>query len=199
MKNGLPKNLSQAIEEAEFFTNKVRGKSFPISEMFQLPDTLPWNVFAIFMPPRVTNLSCVRMMQMAGRGLRVWEEIDVDHFTFLFSDKPRLYLIERSERPTKSTMGLSPDQLLATKSTFTELGRYAIAMGMYHELTGKYLDSEETFTWFPRERRPQNGGVASGHWNLSSRKVRFHKSDSDLEFSYGGARLEIPVPLKLHA
>lgn len=189
-------NLIIALQEAEAFHKKAFGEEVHLSKMFALPKTLPWNeLIAVFQPAGADNRACVKAMQAVMGGNAAYEEVDVNSYSnSSASGKPRLFLIERSERPTADTMGMSPDQLIATKREFIGLGAYALAMGQYFMATGKYLD-EPTWTWFPNDRLP-SGYVARGHWGPGSRQVGFRWSRPSHGSSNAGAREAISVPLK---
>ncbi|MFA6340768.1 MAG: hypothetical protein WCX27_00805 [Candidatus Paceibacterota bacterium] len=194
-------NIKEALREAENFHKKAFGglfkKGVSLEKLFVLPETLPWqNVIAIFVPKGADYGADIKAMAKARKGLNVYEEEKVNSYSNSQAEgRHRLYIIERSERPTKETMNMSPDQLVETGKQFLGLGAYAIAMGNYHEATGSYLDSGETVTWFPKDCL-SDGRVASGYWHPGSVGVRFswnHSGDSHPDW---GARLAIEVSLK---
>ncbi len=199
----LPRNLAEALAESEAFTRECFGlKNIPsLSKLFVLPEKLPYDVFAAFVPAGADYRDCVNAMKKARKGLAVYEEEDVNKYSNSQAvDKSRLYLIERSERPNKDTMGLSPDKLIETGKTFLGLGPYAVVMGQYHMATGKYLDLE-TWTWFPKDRLLDKNGcktgeVANGDWRPDGTRVGFGWSIAAGEYACAGARLATEVPLK---
>ncbi|MFA6227360.1 MAG: hypothetical protein WC631_02710 [Candidatus Paceibacterota bacterium] len=188
-------NLSFAIGLAEHQADKLFGYKANIAEMFALPEVLPWKeVIAILQPSGVDNRQAVNSLQKYGLS-KAYEEVDVNKYKYHeASDKPRLFLIERNPRPTKNTMGKSPNTLVKTGRLWLPLKVYALAFGQYYEATNQYLDPE-TWTWFPTERL-SDGEVAYGYWNPSDRNVRFHWINAGGEIDGMGAREAIEVPLK---
>ena len=188
-------DLFSQLSKAEAFTKEYFGVSVKLAEIFQIPETVPWeSVLPVFVPAGFNNRKGFELLQKLG--LNSWEETDVmRHSDSSASDKHQLFLIQNSERPDKDTMEMSPNQLRKTGNLFLNLKGYAIAMGLYHQSTKGYLDSKETFTWFP-ENRLSSGEVACGKWNPGDRRVGFYCSNPDYENDYGGARLAISVSLE---
>lgn len=147
-------DLIYAIACAETQANVIFGYKEGIA-LFALPkpEEIPWKeIIAILLPPGIDNRQAVDSLQKYD--LAKWEETDVNRYSgHEASDKPRLFLMERNQRPTKSTMGKSPDALVKTGRLWLPLKAYALAFGQYYESTKQYLDSE-TWTWFPTERLP---------------------------------------------
>lgn len=192
------------IEASEAYTKKAFGLTVKFSEMFNLsviPDLLlaiQWtSVLPVFIPQGVDNRQAVNSLVTAGHK-KPYESVDVMQYKGSeASDKPNLYLIEHSVRPNADTMGWSPNNLVKTgkRKLWLPQKGYAIAQGLHHLVTSKYLDSE-TFTWFPGETLP-GGRSAGGLWRSGLGGVRFDWADSAGECVLYGARLAIPVPLKL--
>jgi hypothetical protein len=188
-------DLAQWLAKAEVFAKKYFDLEVKLSEVFQIPETVPWkSILPVFVPAGVNNRKVFEFLFKLG--LNPWEETDVMNYTNSgASNKHQLFLINNSERPDKDTMGLSLNKLRQTQKLFLGLCGYGMAMGFYHEVAKEYLDPKETFTWFPEDRLP-DGGVARGCWYSGDHEVRFDWYDPDCELGFGGARLAISVPFK---
>lgn len=187
--------LITALSLAEHQAHHLFGYKADIAKMFALPEVLPWKkIIAILLPSGLDNRQAVNSLRKYG--LAKWEETDVNKYSgSKASGKTQLFLMERSVRPTKNTMGNSPDTLVKTDRLWLPLKAYALAFGQYYESTHKYLDAE-TCTWFPTERL-SGGGVAYGYWYPDDRYVRFLWDYADCEDDGMGAREAIEVPLKV--
>ena len=188
-------DLFSQLSKAEAFTKEYFGVSVKLAEIFQIPETVPWeSVLPVFVPAGFNNRKGFELLQKLG--LNSWEETDVMLYSnSSASDQHQLFLIQNSERPDKDTMGMSPNTLRETKKQFLNLKGYAMAMGLHHQSTKRYLDSKETFTWFPEDRL-SGGWFACGYWIPGCRRVRFCWGNPDYECVGGGARLAISVSLE---
>jgi len=154
---------------------------------------IPWTkVHAIF-DPGLTNREMVTKA-LKGQNVGVHEEFDVtDYYGSQSRGRQTLYLINDSIRPDEDTMGLSPNQLLATGKSYLSLRGYGLAQARQKFLEREFLDPQ-TYTWFP-ENRLAGGSVADGSWRSGTGKVRFNWFGPGYRFPNGGARVAIPVPL----
>ncbi|MEK7644740.1 MAG: hypothetical protein AAB391_00240 [Patescibacteria group bacterium] len=175
-------NALKAIEEAEDFAEKHFGHRPDLRKQFTMPKVLPWKiVIAVYDPGTLTHRQAVEQALKAQPKLKsVYEERDLmDYKDAKASGKPTLRFVERSTQPTPDTMNLTADEMVATGRVFLDLRGYIIAFGMYHKVTGHFLDPK-TWTRFPTSRLP-DGGVASGYWFPGYSKVRF-------DWDYAGYR-----------
>ena len=153
-----------------------------LRKRFTMPKVLPWKiVIAVYDPGTLTHRQAVEQALKAQPKLKsVYEERDLmDYKDAKASGKPTLRFVERSTQPTPDTMNLTADEMVATGRVFLDLRGYIIAFGMYHKVTGHFLDPK-TWTRFPTSRLP-DGGVASGYWFPGYSKVRF-------DWDYAGYR-----------
>ncbi len=187
-------DLFSQLSKAEAFAKKHLDVLVRLTDIFQIPETIPWkSVLPVFVPAGFDNRKGFELLQKLG--LNPWEETDVMQYSgSATSDQHQLLLIQNSERPDKDTMGLSPNQLRKTGNLFLNLKGYAIAMGFYHKCTESYLDPE-TFTWFPEDWLSV-GLVACGDWSSGDRGVRFGWDGPDCVLDGRSARLAISVSLK---
>lgn len=168
-------NALKAIKEAEDFAEKHFGHRPDLRKQFTMPKVLPWKiVIAVYDPGTLTHRQAMDQALKAQPKLKtVFEEQDLmDYKDAKASGKPTLRFIERSTQPTPDTMNLTADEMVATGRVFLDLRGYIIAFGMYHKVTGHFLDPE-TWTRFPTSRLP-GGYVADGRWGPGSSEVRFY-------------------------
>ena len=187
-------DLNFWIAKTEEFAKKYIGVEINLRERFAIPAELPWaSVIPVFDPGGITNRGAVEKA-LKSLGLAVYEEVDVMNYSGSKANKePTLHFIQNSLRPDDDTMGLSPNQLVATNKNWLDLRGYALAFGVHHFATGEYLDPR-TWTRFPNARLA-DGEVANGHWLPDNRRVKFDWYHSDYRNEYRGARLAIRVPL----
>ncbi|MEK9131749.1 MAG: hypothetical protein AAB447_02475 [Patescibacteria group bacterium] len=190
-------NAAQAIKEAEDFAEQYFGHRPDLLKQFMMPETLPWKkeVIAVYDPGTLTNREAVEKALKSQKSIaNIWEETDVTRYSGSeATGRPTLRFIERSARPTEDTMGLSADEMVATKRTFLDLRGYVIAFATYFKATKGFLDSE-TWTRFPNNRLP-DGKVAHGYWHPGSSEVRFSWYYSDNRDSCIGAREAVECSL----
>jgi len=188
-------DLDQQLEETEAFAKAVLGEKISLRKTFSIPETIPWQkVFAIF-DPGFTNREMVEKA-LKGQNIGVYEEIDVMNYYGAQSlGRQALWLINGSIRPDEDTMGLSPNQLLATGKTYLGLRAYGLAQAKQKFLKQVLLDSK-TYCWFPENRLP-DGSVAHGNWYPDPGEVRFRWLSPSNRYPSGGARVAITVPLPL--
>jgi len=197
------RNAEVHIKAMEDYTKKAFGLEVHLAKIFNLSlipsllTTVSWtSVLPVFIP-KVNNRQAVDSLITGGFKnfkKKAYEVEDVMKYKESEASEPRLLLIESSPRPNTDTMGVSPRNLVKTGKLWLPLKGYAIAQGLYHQMTREYLDPE-TWTWFPGEISV--GQTAYGDWDPSYGDVRFYRRDSDFEYGYYGARLAIPVPLIL--
>lgn len=182
------------LDKCQEFSKKFLGVEIDLRERFTIPAELPWkSVIPVFDLGDMTNRDAVQKILKAS-GLAVYEEVDLmKYFGSEASKGPTLHFINNSIRPDDDTMGLSPDQLVATGKNWLDLRGYALAFAVHHFATGQYLDPQ-TFTWFPKSRL-SDGKVARGGWSSNDRGVRFNWSLSGDQDGRRGARLAMPCPL----
>lgn len=197
------RQVAVEIEAMETYARLVFGLEVKVAEMFNLsvlPELLAnvqgQSVLPVFLPAKLDNRQAVDSLTKAGFK-KPYKEVDVMQYLGSAGfEKPRLLLIENSARPSPDTMGMSPDSPVKTGKLWLPLKGYAIAQGLYHQLTDGYLDPE-TWTWFPGERLP-DGGTARGSWLPDDGDVGFCWSNfSDYERGDAGSRLAIEVPSNL--
>jgi hypothetical protein len=189
-------NALKALEEDEDFAEQSFGHRPDLRKQFTMPETLPWkSVIAVYDPGDLDNRAALNKALKAQKPLAdIYEESNVENYSGSeASGKPTLRFIERSKRPTKDTMGLSADEMVATKRTFLDLRGYAIALGTYHHATKGFLDSE-TWTRFPHNRL-RGGGVARGGWDPGGSQVCFDWDDADRRYSSAGGREAVECSL----
>ncbi len=189
-------NALKAIEEAENFAEQYFGHRPDLRKQFVMPQVLPWKiVIAVYDPGTLTHRQAVDQALKAQPKLKsVYEERDVmDYKDAQASGKPTLRFVERSTQPTPDTMNLTADEMVATGRVFLDLRGYIIAFGMYHKVTGHFLDPE-TWTRFPASRLP-GGGVAYGGWAPGSSRVGFRWLHAASRLSRVGGRVAVSVPL----
>jgi len=187
---------AQALKEAEDFAERMFGHRPDLRKQFAMPETLPWEkVIAVYDPGTLDNAQAIEKAIKSQRAIAdVYEEVPVNHYSgHKATGRPTLRFIEWSERPTEDTMGMSADDLVATKRTFLDLRGYAIAFGTYHKVTGRFLDSQ-TWTRFPNNRLP-GGEVAGGYWSPGHSRVYFGWYHSGSRNSDAGGREAVEVPL----
>ena len=186
-------DLDKWLDEAEKFAKDHLGVEVKLRKRFAIPKTLPWkSAIPVFDPGNLTNRAMFKLLNKLG--LNPWEEMDVMQYSgSKASGAPTLHLIQNSVRPDEDTMGMSPDQLVATQKSWIELRGYGLAFGLHHVVTNEYLDPQ-TFTWFPGNRL-RSVRVARGYWDAGARQVRFLWYYSFVLNPDGGARLAMSVPL----
>jgi len=184
------------LAKTQEFTKKFLGVEVDLRDRFAIPAPLPWrSIIPIFDPGTLTNRDAIKKTLKAS-GLAVGEEVDVMKYSGAEANKgPALHFIQNSIRPDEDTMGMSPDQLVATGKNWLDLRGYALAFSIYHFATGQYLDPQ-TFTWFPNTHL-SSGEVASGYWYPVTREVRFRWNDPGYRSGRSGSRLAIPATLVL--
>jgi hypothetical protein len=187
-------DLNFWLTKTEEFAEKHLGMKINLRERFAIPAELPWpSAIPIFCPAGMANRLAVKILKDSS-SLSVYEEVDVMKYSgSQATQEPDLYFIQNSVRPDEDTMGMSPDQLIATDKNWLDLRGYALAFGIYRFTTGKCLDPQ-TFTWFPNNRLA-GGEVAHGRWRPLYRQVRFNWHGPGDRDGDGGARLTISVPL----
>ena len=199
------RNAEVHIKAMEDYTKKAFGLEVHLAKIFNLSlipsllTTVSWtSVLPVFIP-KVNNRQAVDSLITGGFKnfkKKAYEVEDVMKYKGSeASDQLRLLLIESSPRPNTDTMGVSPRNLVKTGKLWLPLKGYAIAQGLYHQMTKEYLDPE-TWTWFPSETL-SDGRTAFGYWRPGYGNVGFGRRGSGYEDGYYGARLAIPVPLIL--
>ena len=198
------RNAEVHIKAMEDYTKKAFGLEVHLAKIFNLSlipsllTTVSWtSVLPVFIP-KVNNRQAVDSLITGGFKnfkKKAYEVEDVMKYKESEASEPRLLLIEASPRPNVDTMGVSPMKLVKTGKLWLPLKGYAIAQGLYHQMTREYLDPE-TWTWFPSETL-SDGQTALGRWLPDYGNVGFGRRGSDGEYGYYGARLAIPVPLIL--
>lgn len=198
------RNAEVHIKAMEDYTKKAFGLEVHLAKIFNLSlipsllTTVSWtSVLPVFIP-KVNNRQAVDSLITGGFKnfkKKAYEVEDVMKYKESEASEPRLLLIESSPRPNTDTMGVSPRNLVKTGKLWLPLKGYAIAQGLYHQMTREYLDPE-TWTWFPSETL-SDGQTALGRWLPDYGNVGFGRRGSDGEYGYYGARLAIPVPLIL--
>jgi len=110
------------------------------------------------------------------------------------SGAPTLHLIENSIIPNADTMGKSPNDLRETKKLYLRLRGYGLAFALCFSAKKVWLDSQ-TWTWFQRiaSRRLRRGRLLGS----GRPRVRFYWYSPGDRDSGGGARVAMPVSLKL--
>lgn len=189
-------NALKAIKEAEDFAEKHFGHRPDLRKQFTMPKVLPWKiVIAVYDPGTLTHRQAVDQALKAQPKLKtVFEEQDLmDYKDAKASGKPTLRFIERSTQPTPDTMNLTADEMVATGRVFLDLRGYVIAFGMYHKVTGHFLDPE-TWTRFPTSRLP-DGNVALGYWNPVCSEVCFYWRSAGCRVSDLGGREAVECAL----
>lgn len=189
--------LLDAISIAEIQASLLFGYNVNIAKMFALPETVPWKeTLAVLIPPGMDNRKVVNSLEKYKLVKR--EKVDVNYYSGSeASDKPKLFLVERSLHLTRNTMGKSPNALVKTSRIWLPLRGYALAFGQFFSATGGYLDVE-TWPWFPSERLPGDE-VACAGWNPDYCCVGFSWNNAALTSNFMGAREAIEVPLKTQA
>ncbi len=205
MKVKISREVEVPLEATEAYIKKVFGivtnleKMFRFSAVPELLGSVLWTkVLPVFIPQGVDNRQAVDSLVTVGFKNKPYEEVDVMKYEGSeSSDKPRLYLVNFSARPDDNTMGQSPKNLMKTGKLWLPLKGYAVALGLYNQMTGEYLDVEDR-SWFPGETLP-DGYTANGSWDSAGcgNNVQFYWNDSDYEHTSYGSRLAIPVPLNL--
>ncbi|TAK57997.1 hypothetical protein EPO17_00545 [Patescibacteria group bacterium] len=189
-------NALKALKEAEDLAEEFFGHRPDLRKQFTMPETLPWkSVIAVYDPGDLDNRATLNKALKAQKCLKdIYEESAVENYSGSeASGKPTLRFIERSEKPTENTMGLSANEMVATKRTFLDLRGYAIAFGTYHKATGRFLDSE-TWTRFPHNRL-RSGKVADGYWDPGCSQVDFCWFVAGLRLSRAGGREAVECAL----
>ncbi|PIQ92397.1 MAG: hypothetical protein COV70_00695 [Parcubacteria group bacterium CG11_big_fil_rev_8_21_14_0_20_39_22] len=171
-------DLPEWIGNMEKFSAKFLDHSVNLRKSFPIPDRLPWQKVLPIFDPCLTNRQMVDNA-LKSQGLGVCESTDVDKFTGAGAEEPKLYLIERTVEPM-SARSLPPKYAkLYFEGRMTrpiDLRRYGIGFGLYHDITGEYLDPR-TVTLFPENIYSPYGLVAYGSWCPDYRKVDFHRHD----------------------
>jgi len=191
-------NLDWWIDKTQKFTKEYLGVDIDLRERFDIPAELRWDsVIPIFDPGNLNNKDAVHNA-LRSQKLVVFEESEVSLYSGSEpSGTPTLHFIEKSVRPNRESMNLSPDTLRTTGENYLDMRGYVLAMAVYHFATGKYLDTE-TFTWFPESRMPGEN-VGCGFWfpgDSSNCLVGLYLSYPSNRNDHGGARVAIAVPLK---
>lgn len=160
-----------------------------------IPMSFPWQEFiAILVPPGVDN----RLAMEALKKYRLFFQGDLtvnSYRGYEASEKPRLFITKFQARPTKDTLGRSPDELVLTDRVWLPLKAYLLAFGQFHEGSSGFLD-ERTHTMFPNERENILGGVAHIGWSLDHQVISSsfcHRERVSEDF---GAREAVEIPLK---
>ncbi len=189
----------EAREKLHFF---LTGEEVHIKDMFVVDEaTLArTDIMPVFRPAGATNRMALDWKVKLGMKPS-YEEVDVMKYKGANGPKvPELYYINRSIRPDENTLGddaQSPDQLIAVPNiTWTNLYGWSDVDNLHFLITGKHLDSEGTWTWFPNDRLPGDGKVAFGYWYSG-----YDEADFYWGYRYGrnsniGARVAIPLLLK---
>lgn len=189
-------NAAQALKEAEAFAEQFFGHRRDLHLHFVMPETLLWKeVIAVYDPGTLNNRMAVDQALKAQSKLKnVYEERDLmDYKDAKASGKPTLRFIERSEKPTADLMGLSADEMVATKRPLLDQRGYIIAFGTYHKATDCFLD-RETWTRFPTSRLP-DGKVALGYWYPGRSQVYFNWNGAASRHSRFGGREAVECDL----
>lgn len=180
------------------------GQKIVLRDIFAVTgkDLTRTDLMPVFRPAGTTNRIAVRWKKRLR--IEVDEEEDVMKYTnSRGGNAPELYLINRSERPDKNTLGdnaKTPDELVALQKEMTQgevwldLYGWCDADSLFFAITGKHLDSK-TWTWFPSDRLDPDG-VARGHWVSGSSEVRLRWNFANYCNGFGGARLARRVPRK---
>jgi hypothetical protein len=186
-------DLSEWIGHTERFTAKLLGKKVSLLDQFDFPAELPWKNVLLSYDPGLNNREAVQKA-IKSQKLDVYEEADVMKYGGSGeNDAPTLYVIENSPRPTKDTMGSTPDQLEVDGRLYLPLRGYALAFGLLYFVKGRYLEAA-TWTSFPKNRLRR--GSAYGRLNPYYRGVYFCWNSSDYSNPLLGARLAIQVKPK---
>jgi hypothetical protein len=186
-------NLDEAIVASEKFAKEVLGAEVNLRERFDFPTMIPWENVLVIFDPGLNNRQVVEK-SLQSQKLKVYEESLVEQYSGSEpSAQPTVHIIENCLRPTKDTMGMSPNQLRADGRPYLSLRGYALAFGLRFSVSKDHLD-KETWTWFP-ENRLSSGKVALGRWypNPVVREVRFGWGSPDYSPSGIGARLAMSV------
>jgi hypothetical protein len=202
MKLKISREMEVPLEATEVYIKKAFGlvvnlkKMFNFSVVAELLYSVKWTkALPVFIPQGVDNRQAVDSLFTVGFTKKPDEEDDVMKYRWSEgSDKPRLYLVNFSARPDDDTMGVSPNNLVKTGKLWLPLKGYAVAQGLYNQMTGEYLD-QRTWTWFPGETLPE-GHTADGRWSPNYGQVIFGWYYSPFEGRGFGPRLAIPVPCK---
>ena len=186
-------NLFEAIAQTEKFAKEILGVEVNLRQRFVLPVTIPWQKVIPIFDPGLTNREMVDK-GLKGQGIDTYEEVDVmGYYGAQSKGRPTLCLINDSDRPDQDTMGLSPDQLLATGKSYLGLRGYGLVQALRKFSERDFIDLE-TLTWFPEDRLP-GGYVARGFWYPDRRQVEFYWSFPGYRHSHCGGRVVIHCPL----
>ena len=193
------RGIEVSLEAMEKYAKKAFGltvkltEEFDFSAVFELLGSVQWtSVLPVFIPKGVDNRQAVDSLVIAGHKKPHGEVMKYKKSEAF--DKHQLYFIENSSRPNVDTMGEWPGELVRLGKLWLPLKGYAVAQGLYNQITGEYLDPG-TLTWFPGETL-QDGEAAQGHFNSTFGFVSFPRSYSICGNGNGEARLAIPVPLR---
>ncbi|MEK7201279.1 MAG: hypothetical protein AAB737_01425, partial [Patescibacteria group bacterium] len=178
----------------------LTGENLVLREMFSLTEEqlASTTLMPAFRPAGATNSMAVEWKIKMGEN-KPYEEVDVTQYKNSNGSKAhKLYLINRSVKPDADTLGenaKTPYQLVAIKDKlWLNLFGWCDADTLHHAITGKHLDSAETWTWFPADRL-SDGRVAYGYWYSVYDQVCLHWRYADHRYGYDGARSAIQVPL----
>lgn len=183
---------------AERFDEKVN-----LREMFPIPARLPWKqILPIFVPAGLTNRQMVERA-LKAQGLSVGEGTNVEEFTGANgAELSRLFLIERTSKPTLATMGLPPKYAghwFGGRQTHPlNLCGYGVGTGLLYKVEKAFLDPlGVTASWFPENIYPSSDEVACGCYYPDCRKVWFRRNDAGYGcgcFGFREAILLFPKP-----
>src|SRR3989344_5666173 len=169
----------------ERFAKEYFKTEIVLRDKFTIPARLPFkNVLPIFDP----GLSNREMVDKAlkSQGLRV-EGTDVSQFSGAEAEGPRLWLVERSPKPTIGAMGLPPKfakQWFSGRFTRPlNLRGYGIGTGLLYKVEKTFLDPDAaTASWFPENLLLPGGCVAYGYYDPARGKVWFGDNVAGCEY-----------------
>jgi len=181
----------------------LTGETVVLRDMFAIPDELlsRTDIIPVFRPAGATNRMAMNWQTKLGMNSAYEESPGVDEYKNAGGpEQPELSYISRSVRPDEDTLGKnarSPDQLIAIKGKkWLNLYGWSDANNLHFLITGEYLDSGDTWTWFPEDRLQGDGEVACGRWYSGNAQAGFCWGRRRSCRPSIGARVAIPIPLK---
>jgi len=152
------------LDHMEQFAERCFGMKVALRKMFLFPSQLPWKQVLPIFKPGLTNREMVDKVFVSRKLITPYELVDVMKYSSSGASASRLYLTERSMKPTLATMGLPPKfakHWFAGRQTAPlNLCGYGIGTSLCYEIEKQFLDPE-TWTWFP-ENTLSGGDVAYG-------------------------------------
>jgi hypothetical protein len=190
-------DLLENLKRAEAFILRYFDVGIYLAEHSVLPEYLPWkSVLPVFIPAGVDNLKAFRVLSDVTGNPSFMDYGYIQYPGCESSSESRLYLIANRLMPDKDTMGLSTDELIKKGASWLSLKGYVLAMSLRFTHDTCRLDPQgdtcrSTLTWFPGE------GETAECCSFFGNATGFERPKGSNVFAWGGARLAIPVPLRL--